>query len=91
MSEPKQLFSISRAEDAVFKTGLRSFMEYRDLGIERATHGTRYSRRSLYIRGVPARLPSRSAQGERFGYDCAGPGPRRMGGAWASSGRHEAG
>lgn len=39
MSEPKQLFSVSRAEGAVYATGLRSFMEYRDLGIERATHG----------------------------------------------------
>jgi mannose-6-phosphate isomerase-like protein (cupin superfamily) len=39
MSEAKQLFSVSRAQDAVFTTGLRSFMEYRDLGIERATHG----------------------------------------------------
>ena len=39
MSEPKQLFSVSRAKDATFKTGLRSFMEYRDLGIEGATHG----------------------------------------------------
>jgi mannose-6-phosphate isomerase-like protein (cupin superfamily) len=39
MSEAKQLFSVSRADDAVYKTGLRSFMEYRDLGIERATHG----------------------------------------------------
>ena len=41
MSDTKQLqlFSVSRAEDAVYKTGLRSFMEYRDLGIERATHG----------------------------------------------------
>ena len=35
----KQLFSVSRAEDAVYKTGLRSFMEYRDLGIANATHG----------------------------------------------------
>ena len=39
MSDTKQLFSVSRAEDAAYKTGLRSFMEYRDLGIERATHG----------------------------------------------------
>jgi len=39
MSEGKQPFSVSRAEDAVYKTGLRSFMEYRDLGIEAATHG----------------------------------------------------
>ena len=39
MSEPKQLFSVSRAQEAIFKTGLRSFMEYRDLGIENATHG----------------------------------------------------
>jgi mannose-6-phosphate isomerase-like protein (cupin superfamily) len=39
MSEPKQQFSVSRAQDAVFKTGLRTFMEYRDLGIDGATHG----------------------------------------------------
>ena len=39
MSEPKQLFSVSLAKDAAWKAGLRSFMEYRDLGIERATHG----------------------------------------------------
>ena len=35
----KQEFSASLAKDAVYKTGLRSFMEYRDLGIEKATHG----------------------------------------------------
>jgi quercetin dioxygenase-like cupin family protein len=39
MSEPKQLFSASLAKDAVYRTGLRSFMEYRDLGIDHATHG----------------------------------------------------
>jgi mannose-6-phosphate isomerase-like protein (cupin superfamily) len=40
MSAPQQqLFSVSRAKDAVYKPGLRSFMEYRDLGIEKATHG----------------------------------------------------
>jgi mannose-6-phosphate isomerase-like protein (cupin superfamily) len=39
MSEPKQIFSASLAKDAVYRTGLRSFMEYRDLGIEGATHG----------------------------------------------------
>lgn len=39
MSEPKQLFSPSLAKDAVYRTGLRTFMEYRDLGIEKATHG----------------------------------------------------
>ena len=39
MSEGNQLFSASLAKDAVYKTGLRSFMEYRDLGIETATHG----------------------------------------------------
>ena len=38
MSE-KQLFSASLAKDAVYKTGLRSFMEYRDLGVDNATHG----------------------------------------------------
>ena len=39
MSDDKQLFSTSFARDAVYKTGLRSFMEYRDLGIADATHG----------------------------------------------------
>src|SRR2546422_3485805 len=39
MSAPKQLFSANLAKDAVYKTGLRSFMEYRDLGIDKATHG----------------------------------------------------
>jgi quercetin dioxygenase-like cupin family protein len=39
MSAADQLFSASLARDAVYKTGLRSFMEYRDLGIEAATHG----------------------------------------------------
>ena len=39
MTAPKQLFSASLAKDAVYKTGLRSFMEYRDLGVETATHG----------------------------------------------------
>jgi len=39
MSGPEQSFSVSRAEGAVYKTGLRSFMEYRDLGIADATHG----------------------------------------------------
>ena len=39
MSDAKQLFSVSRAEGAVYKTGLRTFMEYRDLGIANATHG----------------------------------------------------
>jgi quercetin dioxygenase-like cupin family protein len=39
MTAEPQLFSASLAKDAVYKTGLRSFMEYRDLGIEQATHG----------------------------------------------------
>jgi mannose-6-phosphate isomerase-like protein (cupin superfamily) len=39
MGESKQLFNASLAKDAVYRTGLRSFMEYRDLGIETATHG----------------------------------------------------
>jgi mannose-6-phosphate isomerase-like protein (cupin superfamily) len=39
MSEPKQKFSASLAKDAVYQQGLRSFMEYRDLGIAEATHG----------------------------------------------------
>lgn len=39
MSAQEQLFSASLAKDAIYKPGLRSFMEYRDLGIEKATHG----------------------------------------------------
>lgn len=39
MTESKQTFSASLAKDAVYKTGLRSFLEYRDLGIADATHG----------------------------------------------------
>src|SRR4029453_9581883 len=39
MSEQQQLFSANLAKDAVYKAGLRSFMEYRDLGIDHATHG----------------------------------------------------
>jgi mannose-6-phosphate isomerase-like protein (cupin superfamily) len=39
MTMPPQRFSVSRAEGAEYKTGLRSFMEYRDLGIAEATHG----------------------------------------------------
>jgi mannose-6-phosphate isomerase-like protein (cupin superfamily) len=39
MSEQKQKFSVSYAKDAVYQQGLRSFMEYRDLGIADATNG----------------------------------------------------
>ena len=39
MSDEKQLFSASLAKDAVYQQGLRSFMEYRDLGVAKATHG----------------------------------------------------
>ena len=39
MGGQEQLFSANLAKNAVYKTGLRSFMEYRDLGIEQATHG----------------------------------------------------
>jgi mannose-6-phosphate isomerase-like protein (cupin superfamily) len=39
MSETRQRFSASLAREAVYRPGLRSFMEYRDLGIEEATHG----------------------------------------------------
>jgi hypothetical protein len=40
MSGQEQLFSANLAKTAVCKTGLRSFMEYRDLGIEQAVHET---------------------------------------------------
>ena len=39
MSADGQLFSASLAKGAVYNTGLRSFMDYLDLGIDRATHG----------------------------------------------------
>lgn len=39
MSDKQQKFSVSYARDAVYQTGLREFMEYRDLGIADATHG----------------------------------------------------
>lgn len=39
MSDQAQKFSANYAKDAVYKTGLRDFMEYRDLGISDATHG----------------------------------------------------
>ncbi|MCZ6872904.1 MAG: cupin domain-containing protein [bacterium] len=39
MSDKKQLFNANFKKDAVYKPGLRSFMEYRDLGIDHATHG----------------------------------------------------
>ena len=39
MGEQKQKFSVSYARNAVYKTGLRDFLEYRDLGIEGATNG----------------------------------------------------
>lgn len=39
MSDQKQKFSASYAKDAAYKTGLREFMEYRDLGVADATHG----------------------------------------------------
>ena len=35
MSDSQHRFSFSLAKDAVYKSGLRSFMEYRDLGIGR--------------------------------------------------------
>ena len=39
MDTLEQTFSASLAKDAVYTPGLRSFMEYRDLGVEGATHG----------------------------------------------------
>jgi uncharacterized protein YjlB len=39
MSKEKQKFSASYAKDGVYNNGLRDFLEYRDLGIEKATHG----------------------------------------------------
>ncbi len=39
MSKEKQKFSVSYAKDGVYKNGLREFLEYRDLGVDNATHG----------------------------------------------------
>jgi mannose-6-phosphate isomerase-like protein (cupin superfamily) len=39
MSNQAQEFNVSFAKDAVYKAGLRDFLEYRDLGINEATHG----------------------------------------------------
>ncbi len=39
MSKERQKFSVSYAKDGVYKNGLRDFLEYRDLGIDSATHG----------------------------------------------------
>jgi quercetin dioxygenase-like cupin family protein len=39
MSADDIRFSVSMAKDAEYTAGLRSFMEYRDLGIKDATHG----------------------------------------------------
>ncbi len=39
VTEQEQKLSVSYAKDAVYKTGLRNFMEYRDLGLADATHG----------------------------------------------------
>jgi uncharacterized protein YjlB len=39
MSKERQKFSVSYAKDGVYKNGLRDFLEYRDLGVDNATHG----------------------------------------------------
>ena len=39
MPTTDQKFSVNLAEDATWQPGLRSFMEYRDLGIKSATNG----------------------------------------------------
>ena len=39
MSDQPQRFNASLAKDAIFEKGLRSCFEYRDLGIDDATHG----------------------------------------------------
>ena len=39
MSDEKQKFSVNFASKAIFKDGLRGFLEYRDLGISEASNG----------------------------------------------------
>ena len=69
MSEAAQLWSANLAKDAVYRTGLRSFMEYRDLGIEKATHG-QFRAHVIRIGHDPGRRPAPLARD-------AGPEPVR--------------
>ena len=39
MSESRQTFCASYADDAIYDPGLRGYFEYRDLGVSRATGG----------------------------------------------------
>ena len=39
MTEITQKFSVSYADKAKYKDGLRNFLEYRDLGVSEATNG----------------------------------------------------
>lgn len=39
MSAAQMKFSVNLAQNAKFESGLRSYLEYRDLGIKDATHG----------------------------------------------------
>ena len=39
MSDNKQKFNVNIADKAIYKEGLRDFLEYRDLGISEATNG----------------------------------------------------
>ena len=39
MSKTKQKFNVNIADKAIYKDGLRDFLEYRDLGISEATDG----------------------------------------------------
>ena len=39
MSDNKQKFNVNIADKAIYKDGLRDFLEYRDLGISEATDG----------------------------------------------------
>jgi len=48
-------FAVSHARDARFERGLRSFFEYRDLGIKAATEGRVLAH---VIRAVPGAAPS---------------------------------
>lgn len=48
MHQPQ--FAVSHARDARFERGLRAFFEYRDLGVEAATHGAVVAH---VIRAVP--------------------------------------
>ena len=61
MSEQKQTFAVSLAADADWQPGLRSFFEYRDLGIQQATGGAFKAHLMRFKTGSPETLRATGA------------------------------